>query len=241
MNNKQREGGYWDTPHGLLAQVENLCALEHELIFSEISELASRAREAMLTPPAPSDWETELDDAAESAAGMESVTGAAYWVAKKAKDILRRALATRPGVDVECDHVFVGDHTEEGGVMCVKCGVDIYDTPPAPSDWEDEWYGEDGFVYPEMQAFFEANAEGNGYSLNVTDIPEMLDMAVRRALASRPALTVEDVISQGIESWARPYRFDERYHLGLGDIRVTPWMLDDLADRIKAAITEGEK
>ena len=140
MNNKQREGGYWDTPHGLLAQVENLCALEHELIFSEISELASRAREAMLTPPAPSDWETELDDAAESAAGMESVTGAAYWVAKKAKDILRRALATRPGVDVECDHVFVGDHTEEGGVMCVKCGVDIYDTPPAPSDWEDELY-----------------------------------------------------------------------------------------------------
>ena len=113
-------------------------------------------------------------------------------------------------------------------------------TLPAPSDWEDEWYGEDGFVYPEMQAFFEANAEGNGYSLNVTDIPEMLDMAVRRALASRPALTVEDVISQGIESWARPYRFDERYHLGLGDIRVTPWMLDDLADRIKAAITEGE-
>ena len=60
MNNKQREGGYWDTPHGLLAQVENLCALEHELIFSEISELASRAREAMLTPPAPSDWESEV-------------------------------------------------------------------------------------------------------------------------------------------------------------------------------------
>lgn len=52
--------------------------------------------------------------------------------------------------------------------------------------------------------------------------------------------SVEDVISQGIESWARPYRFDERYHLGLGDIRVTPSMLDDLADRIKAAITEGE-
>ena len=53
---------------------------------------------------------------------------------------LKAALATRPGVDVECDHVFVGDHTEEGGVMCVKCGVDIYDTPPAPSDWEDELY-----------------------------------------------------------------------------------------------------
>ena len=50
------------------------------------------------------------------------------------------ALSARPGVDVECDHVFVGDHTEEGGVMCVKCGVDIYDTPPAPSDWESEVY-----------------------------------------------------------------------------------------------------
>ena len=128
-----------------------------------------------------------------------------------------------------------------GGFKCPSCGGSHFGTSSAASSRDtDDWKVR---CHDELNQHCQWSGPYNTPGIFVERIEweedkDTLMSILREELAT--ALTVEDVISQGIESWARPYRFDERYHLGLGDIRVTPSMLDDLADYIKAAITEGE-